>query len=51
MLGVIARVTGWVKLDSVLSSLDMNFEGKLLQKNIDLVKRGYETVAIAMKKG
>ena len=47
MLGVIARVTGWVKLESVLSSLDMNFEGSLLKKNQDLVRRGYETVAIS----
>jgi Pyruvate/2-oxoacid:ferredoxin oxidoreductase gamma subunit len=49
MLGVIARVTGWVKLESVLSSLDMNFEGNLLKKNQDLVRRGYETVAISVK--
>jgi len=49
MLGVIAKVTGWVKLESVLSSLDMNFEGKLLKKNVDLVKRGYESVTIFEK--
>jgi 2-oxoisovalerate ferredoxin oxidoreductase gamma subunit len=49
MLGVLARVTGWVKLESVISSLDMNFEGKLLQKNADLVRRGYEGVTVFMK--
>lgn len=49
MLGVIARVTGWVKLASVLSSLEMNFEGSLLKKNTDLVKRGYESVTISVK--
>ncbi len=49
MLGVIARATGWVKLESVIASLDMNFEGKLLQKNIDLVRRGYESVVLKTK--
>ncbi len=49
MLGVIARVTGWVKLESVLASLDMNFEGNLLKKNQDLVKRGFDAVAISVK--
>jgi phenylglyoxylate dehydrogenase gamma subunit len=49
MLGVIARVTGWVTLESVLSSLDMNFQGNLLKKNQELVRRGYEAVAISVK--
>jgi Pyruvate/2-oxoacid:ferredoxin oxidoreductase gamma subunit len=47
MLGVAARVTRWVKLESVLESLQMNFEGELLRKNEDLVRRGYESVRIA----
>lgn len=46
MLGVMARVTGWVKLESVIASLDMNFDGNLLKKNADLVRRGYESVTI-----
>lgn len=50
MLGVIARVTGWVKLESVIASLDMNFEGELLRKNADLVRRGYESVQISAKR-
>ena len=49
MLGVIARVTGWVKLESVIASLDMNFDGKLLKKNRDLVRRGYESVKISAR--
>ncbi|OGP53432.1 MAG: hypothetical protein A2Y65_07005 [Deltaproteobacteria bacterium RBG_13_52_11] len=49
MLGVIAKVTGWVTLESVISSLDMNFDGKLLKKNENLVKRGYESVTISVK--
>lgn len=47
MLGVLSRVTGWVKLESVLQSLQMNFEGKLLQKNEDLVRRAYASVKIS----
>ena len=49
MLGVMARVTGWVKLESVLASLEMNFEGGLLRKNEELVRRGYESVRIARR--
>ena len=49
MLGAIARVTGWVSLDSVIKSLTMNFEGKLLQTNENLVRRAYENVEITAK--
>jgi 2-oxoacid:acceptor oxidoreductase gamma subunit (pyruvate/2-ketoisovalerate family) len=50
MLGAIARVTGWVSLDSVIKSLTMNFEGKLLQTNERLVRRAYEDVEITAKR-
>ena len=46
MLGVLSRVTGWVSVESVIASLEMNFEGKLRTKNEDLVRRGYDTVKI-----
>ena len=46
MLGVMARVTGWVKLESVIAALAMNFEGDLLRKNEDLTRRGYEAAKI-----
>jgi 2-oxoacid:acceptor oxidoreductase gamma subunit (pyruvate/2-ketoisovalerate family) len=49
MLGVLARVTGWVGLESVIASLEMNFEGKLRAKNEVLVRRGYESVRIVRK--
>ena len=49
MLGVVARVTGWVKLESILASLEMNFEGGLLRKNEEMVRRGYESVRIATR--
>jgi 2-oxoacid:acceptor oxidoreductase gamma subunit (pyruvate/2-ketoisovalerate family) len=49
MLGVIARVTGWIHLESVLASLEMNFAGGLLTKNQALVRKGYENVKIIAK--
>jgi 2-oxoisovalerate/pyruvate ferredoxin oxidoreductase gamma subunit len=49
MLGAVARVTGWVRLESVIASLEMNFEGKLLAKNEDMVRHGYESVRIISK--
>ena len=49
MLGVVSRITGWVTLESVLASLEMNFEGGLLRKNEELVRRGWESVRISTK--
>lgn len=49
MLGVFARVTGWVALESVISSLDMHFKGELLRKNTALVMHGYENVKISFR--
>jgi 2-oxoacid:acceptor oxidoreductase gamma subunit (pyruvate/2-ketoisovalerate family) len=49
MLGVLARVTGWVSLESVIASLDMNFEGSLRAKNEDLMRRGHDSVKIIVK--
>ena len=49
MLGVFAKVTGWVALKSVISSLEMHFKGELLKKNAALVTRGYEQVKISLR--
>jgi pyruvate ferredoxin oxidoreductase gamma subunit len=46
MLGVIAKVTGWVNLNSVIASLENYFHGKLFDTNVKLAKRGYESVRI-----
>ena len=46
MLGAIARVTGWVSLDSVVSSLEMYFRGEALTKNARAAERGCEGVRI-----
>lgn len=44
MLGVFAKVTGWVTLRSVIAGLDMHFRGDLLKRNALLATRGYESV-------
>jgi phenylglyoxylate dehydrogenase gamma subunit len=49
MLGVVARVTAWGHLESIIASLKLNFEGELLQKNANLVRRGFESVAIVAR--
>jgi 2-oxoacid:acceptor oxidoreductase gamma subunit (pyruvate/2-ketoisovalerate family) len=46
MLGAFAATTGWVKLDSVLAILPEYFKGKILDKNIVCVERGFKETAI-----
>jgi 2-oxoacid:acceptor oxidoreductase gamma subunit (pyruvate/2-ketoisovalerate family) len=46
MLGAVARATGWVSLDSVVSSLEMSFKDEPLKRNAQAVKRGYESLRI-----
>jgi len=46
MLGAIAKVTGWVELDSVVSSLEMYFKGKAGERNVQAARRGYDSVRI-----
>jgi len=46
LLGAFAKVTGEIKLDSILKAVGGKFKGKpeILQKNLDAVKKGYESV-------
>ncbi|MFQ6116716.1 MAG: 2-oxoacid:acceptor oxidoreductase family protein [Candidatus Bipolaricaulia bacterium] len=46
MLGAFARTTGWVALDSILSSLAEFFSGDLLERNRNSVRKGYERTEI-----
>ncbi len=46
MLGAFARITGWLKLDSVVQSLKEYFAGEVLQKNIRCAQRGFAEVAV-----
>lgn len=44
MAGAFARTTGWLLLDSLLTSLEDYFTGKVLEGNINCLKRGFEEV-------
>jgi pyruvate ferredoxin oxidoreductase gamma subunit len=46
LVGAFAKVTGELSLDSVLKAVGKRFESKpaILQKNLDAVKKGYESV-------
>lgn len=46
LLGAFAKITGEVSLDSVLKAVSSRFENKpeIKQKNLDAVKKGYESV-------
>lgn len=46
MLGAFAKTTGWLSLDSVLSSLKDYFEGALLAKNLKCAQRGFEETKV-----
>jgi 2-oxoacid:acceptor oxidoreductase gamma subunit (pyruvate/2-ketoisovalerate family) len=46
MLGVIARTTGWIKLDSILASLPEYFSGKILERNLRCIQRGFDETRI-----
>lgn len=46
LLGAFAKASGEIKLDSVLKAVEGRFKSKpeILQKNLDAVKKGYESV-------
>ena len=46
MLGAFAKATGWLSLDSIVSSLGEYFEGARLQANINCVQRGFERAQV-----
>ena len=46
LMGAFARTTGWLQLDSLLFALEERFSGKVLERNIRCVKRGFEEVIV-----
>jgi 2-oxoacid:acceptor oxidoreductase gamma subunit (pyruvate/2-ketoisovalerate family) len=46
LLGALAKTTGWVSLESVLTSLADYFSGDILKKNIRNAERGYHEVEV-----
>lgn len=47
MLGVLAKTTGWVTLDSILASLPEYFSGTMLERNLKCIQRGYDETRIS----
>jgi 2-oxoacid:acceptor oxidoreductase gamma subunit (pyruvate/2-ketoisovalerate family) len=46
LIGALAKVTGWVKLESVLQGLADYLEGDMLKRNIRNAERGYNEVEV-----
>ncbi len=46
MLGVFVAATGWIKLESILSSLEDYFDGSKLEGNKKCAQRGFEETKI-----
>ena len=46
MLGAFAATSKWVGLDSVVSALRQYFKGKILEKNIKSVERGFHETKV-----
>ncbi|HDI75468.1 MAG: pyruvate synthase subunit porC [Thermoprotei archaeon] len=44
MLGAAVKVSGLVKLDSVLKAAELRFSGDILKKNIEVIKKGFNEV-------
>lgn len=44
MLGAVAKATGWISLESVISCLEMSFKGEALKRNVRAVERGYQGI-------
>lgn len=46
LLGALAAATGWLKLESVLSSLQDYVSGDILKRNLKSAERGYKEVEV-----
>lgn len=46
LLGALAKITGWVSLDSILTGLGHYLDGSMLEKNKRSVQRGYDEVEV-----
>jgi pyruvate ferredoxin oxidoreductase gamma subunit len=44
MLGALVKTSEIVSLDSVLKAIEERFKGSILEKNLELVKKGYSGV-------
>ena len=46
MLGAFARATGWLSLESILTTLEEYFQGALLARNLRSATRGFEETRV-----
>jgi 2-oxoacid:acceptor oxidoreductase gamma subunit (pyruvate/2-ketoisovalerate family) len=46
LIGALAKTTGWLTLESIISGLSEYLEGDMLQKNIRNAERGYNEVEV-----
>jgi 2-oxoacid:acceptor oxidoreductase gamma subunit (pyruvate/2-ketoisovalerate family) len=46
LLGALVKITGWLKLESLLSALGEYLEGSMLEKNIRIATRGYNETEV-----
>jgi len=46
LIGALAKTTGWVKLESVITALSEYLGGDILEKNIRNAERGYNEVEV-----
>ncbi|RLE59028.1 MAG: hypothetical protein DRN53_07600 [Thermoprotei archaeon] len=44
MLGALVKATGIVKLESIFKVIETRFKGKVVEMNIEAIKRAYEEV-------
>jgi len=49
MLGALARVTGWVRLDSLVKSVREMLDRKIQKKNIEIMERAYAEAVVQHK--
>jgi len=46
LLGALVKITGWLKLETLLSALGEYLEGSMLEKNIRIATRGYNETEV-----
>ena len=46
LMGALAKVTGWITIDSILSGLEDYLDGDMLKRNIRNAERGYQEVEV-----
>ena len=48
MLGVFAKTTGWLSLESIVDALGDYFKDRLLEKNVRIAERGFRETKVRL---